>query len=86
MTRNNAITVVLILHIQGNITKYGILEIKKEEWACDKAVVRRTGTTHYQDTFVYPGKEALASKVNWREPRCNPITWECPLNAKVPTM
>lgn len=47
-------------------------------------MVRRTGTTHYQETFVAPAKEALASKAQWRKPRCNPITWECPPGAKVP--
>lgn len=55
-----------------------------KQWKYDKAMVRRTGTTHYQDTFVPPKKEDLASKVKWRKPRCNPITWVCPPNAEIP--
>lgn len=76
--------IIKTTNIQGNITKYGILEEKSKQWKYDKAMVRTTGTTHYQDTFVSPKKEDFGFKVQWRKPRCNPITWVCPPNAEVP--
>lgn len=56
-----------VFFLQGNLTKYGILELKQEQWKCDKGVVRRTGTTSYQETYLPPKKEDYLFK-KWAVP------------------
>lgn len=46
------------IYKKGNITNYGIREAKKEQWKCDKSLVRRTGSTNYQDAYVAPDRSA----------------------------
>lgn len=36
----------------GSITKYGLVDYKKEIWQCDKS--KRTPLTHYQENFLPP--------------------------------
>ncbi|RZC39214.1 uncharacterized protein BDFB_005326, partial [Asbolus verrucosus] len=38
----------------GNLTKYGLLDYKKEQWACERQDPRQTYSTNYRDAFTSP--------------------------------
>lgn len=42
---------------QGNITEYGLLKLKQEQWRCERGDPRITYTTSYQDAYTCPKKE-----------------------------
>ncbi|KAH0821746.1 hypothetical protein GEV33_001045 [Tenebrio molitor] len=46
----------------GNLTKYGLLDYKKEQWGCEIQEPRRNYSTHYNDTFVAPNTKDYTFK------------------------
>ncbi|KAF5282343.1 hypothetical protein FQR65_LT14332 [Abscondita terminalis] len=45
----------------GNVTCYGLVDAKKEQWRCESMVPRRTLTSQYQDYYTSPKHEKIKS-------------------------
>ncbi|XP_068897447.1 uncharacterized protein [Tenebrio molitor] len=54
----------------GNMTNYGLIDDKKQQWECEVQDPRKNNSTHYKDTFMAPDAKDYAFR-RFATPKAN---------------